>query len=279
MKELWDSVDQATSTWTWDKEGEKRVGLLTLHLEKRNEGTKWSHVFSREGTGQGDVEVPETVDPSEMWKIREALEKYTSELKSGDDAGMGTGVPSLATGEIDPAVDSEVGKRLTVSYFDALTGEDIAPSTAYQEVLAYPLPHAHPVDGQMMRSTRSLTIKNGIDGPLFEGPVMPAVESWEHVSTFPALAFVLASKRDTRFVFHLGREAVVAMENGGRDAGPNMYIYHDAQGKSQSKQGIVKLGGDGRSGSLLGVAGFKRDGKIVLVCVREKELVIVHDFL
>jgi hypothetical protein len=69
------------------------------------------------------------------------------------------------------------------------------------------------------------------------------------------------------------------MENGGREAGPNVYIYHDAKGKPQAKQGVVRLGGDGRSGSLLGAGCFKRDGKVVLVCLREKELVVVHDFL
>ncbi|KIM29996.1 hypothetical protein M408DRAFT_15659 [Serendipita vermifera MAFF 305830] len=277
MKELWDTVDQSTSTWTWDKEGERTVGLLTLHLEKRNEGTKWSHVFAREGTGPEEVEVPETIDPSELWKIRETLEKYTSDIKaSNDEAGFGNEMPSLATGEMDPTVDSEVGRKQTVSYFDALTGEDLAPNTAYQEILAFPLPGLSSPDGQ---ASRSLTVKNGIDGPVFDGPIVPSVDVWEHVSTFPALAFVLASKRDTRFAFHIGRRAVVALESGGRVAGPNMYIYHDAKGKSQAKQGVLRLGGDGQSGSLLGVGGFEQDGKVVLVCLRERELVLVHDFL
>lgn len=273
MKELWDAVDQTVSTWTWDKEGERTVGLLTLHLEKRNEGTKWSHVFIRDGTIPDEAEVPETLDPSELWKIRETLEKYTSEIKANDEAGLGGSMPSLATGEMDPAVDSEVGRRLTVSYFDALSGEDLAPNTAYQEILAFPLPGCSPSDG------RSLAIKNGIDGPLFEGPIVPSVDIWEHVSTFPALAFVLASKRDTRFIFHVGRQAVLALESGGREAGPNMYIYHDAKGKSQARQGVIRVGGDGGSGSLLGVGSFERGGNIVIVCLREKELVVIHGFL
>jgi hypothetical protein len=277
MKELWDQVNPSESLWTWDKEGERTVGLLTLHLEKRHQGTKWSHVFAREGTSSNDPEVLETVDPSEMWKIREALEKYTSELQSGTDGGIGGEMPSLATGEMDPSVDAETGRRLTASYFDVLTGEEIAPNSAYQEILAFPLPHS-PNECRHI-GLRSLVIKNGIDGPLFTGPIVPSVDLWEHVSTFPALGFVLASKRDTRFSFHLGSSAAVAIESGGREASPNMYIYYDAKGNSRAKQGIVRLGNSGTAGSLLGVAGIETQMGLVVTCLRERELVIVRNIL
>lgn len=206
MKELWDQVDRDNSLWTWDKEGERTVGMLTLHLEKKHEGTKWPHVFAREGTSSNDPEVPETVDPSEMYKIREALEKYTVDLQSGEGGGE---LPSLAQGEMDPAVDTEVGRKATVSYFDILTGEELAPNSSYHEILSFPLPLPQYLDGQDEESqeevmmNRSLTIKTGIDGPLFTGPIVPQADIWTHISTFPALAFVLASKRDTRFIFHV----------------------------------------------------------------------------
>jgi hypothetical protein len=206
MKELWDQVDRDSSVWTWDKEGERTVGLLTLHLEKKYEGTKWPHVFAREGSSSNDPEVPETVDPSEMYKIREALEKYTADLQNGDGGGE---LPSLAQGEMDPTVDTEVGRKATVSYFDILTGEELAPNSSYHEILSFPLPIPQYLDGQDEDSqeevmvTRSLTIKTGIDGPLFTAPILPQADTWTHISTFPALAFVLASKRDTRFIFHV----------------------------------------------------------------------------
>lgn len=208
MKELWDQVDRESSLWTWDKEGERTVGILTLYLEKKHEGTKWPQLFAREGTSTDDPEITETVDPSELYNIREALEKYTSDLQSGTRAeGVGE-LPSLAQGEMDPTVDTEVGRRITVSYFDVLTGEELAPNSAWHEVLSFPLPVSASSDEQIdgeeeVLMGRSLTIKAGIDGPLFSGPILPQADIWTHVSTFPALAFVLASKRDTRFTFHV----------------------------------------------------------------------------
>jgi hypothetical protein len=275
MKELWEAVDKDDSLWTWDREGEKTVGLLTLHLEKRHQGRKWLHVFAREGTAE-EEEVPETVDPSELFNIREALEKYTSEIRP-DQEGLGTEMPSLAAGELDPSVDTEVGRNLTFLYFDALTGEEPCSNSAYQEILAFPLPHSRSTATSI--NSRSFVTKNGIDGPHFIGPILPSVDIWEHTATFPALAFVLASKRDTRFVFHIGTAAVIALENGGHDTGPNMYIYHDAEGKARAKQGVVKLGSDGRFGALIGVAGFENKGKISILCLRERELVIIKELL
>jgi hypothetical protein len=72
----------------------------------------------------------------------------------------------------------------------------------------------------------------------------------------------------------------MALESGGRDAGPNMYVYYDAKGKKQAKQGVVRVGGDGRMGALIGVAGLRVGrGKVVLACLREKELVLVSDLV
>ena len=276
MKELWDYVDKEASLWTWDKQGERTVGLLTLHLEKKNEGTKWSHVFAHDGTSPDSEEVPETVDPSEMWKIREALEKYTSDLQSSGE--FGTEMPSLAAGELDPSVDTEVGRRMTMSFFDVLAGQEASAHSAYEEVLAFPIPSSASTTVAEVEA-RSLVIKRGIDGPLFEGPVVPSVEPWEHTATFPALGFVLASKRDVRYAFHLGDAAIVALESGGKDTNPNMYIYYAAKGEPKAKQSVVRLGRDGSAGSLVGAAMVETQKGPVLVGLRERELVLVHDFL
>ncbi|KAG8804507.1 hypothetical protein FRC16_007916 [Serendipita sp. 398] len=273
MKELWDYVDRESSLWTWDQQGDLKFGLLTLHLEKKHDGTKWPSIFAQRPSPANEDDVPETVDPSEMWKIREALEKYTSELH----ADPGADIPSLASGEMDPSVDSEVGRRLTMSYLDILTGDAVSRNTSFEEVLALPLQHE--LQDESGINPRSLVIKRGIDGLLFNGPIVPSVDLWEHVSTFPALAFVLASKRDTRFVYHTGKAAALALENGGTDFGPNMYSYHDAQGATRAKQGVSRLGSDGRAGSLLGVCGIQGRQGLVLVCLRERELVLVEPFV
>ncbi|KAG8987806.1 hypothetical protein FRB90_003132, partial [Tulasnella sp. 427] len=160
-KEWWGPVDASSSFWTWDKEGDRRkgeegphtVGLLTLHLEKKNEGTRWPHVFLSVGTGSTapeDVEVPETIDPSEMWHIRESLEKYTSALSEGKDAsgmGLGTGIPSLGQGEYDEDVDANAGTPIRLTWVSA-DGQ----TAKWDEAAAWPsdatlLSHSLPVVG------------------------------------------------------------------------------------------------------------------------------------
>ena len=60
LKPLWDGIHPTGSLWTFDRTAESRYGILTLHLDKQHEGTRWPQVFSTEG---GEVEVPETLDP------------------------------------------------------------------------------------------------------------------------------------------------------------------------------------------------------------------------
>ncbi|KAH8114520.1 hypothetical protein DFH11DRAFT_1689007 [Phellopilus nigrolimitatus] len=283
LKQLWDNINPASSFWTWDRDADKHVGLLTLHLDKKHEGTRWSHVFTAAGTASADpsdAEVPETLDPSELHNIREALEKYTSALQTGEDAsglGLGQGIPSLAEGERDDSVDGAVGRRFSVTWVGADGAE---PGWAATEgVASYLL--STPVPG-LRADKPTLVVRSDIDGLLFSLP--PVAEAplirWEHMSTFPALAFVLASKRDTRFTFHLSSEAVFAFESGSGIGGGNVYIYRGTTNKEiWAKQAILKVSG-GSSGALLGVGTVKKpDGGFVLLCLCERELVIVKDIV
>ena len=285
MRELWGTVDRSTSLWTWDKEGDRpstpgqprTVGLLTLHLEKAPGGTRWPHLFALAGKGTEDAieEVPETIDPSEMYKIREALEKYTAALSSGEDPSglaLGSGMPTLAQGEMDESVDTVVGRYAVLMWIGVSDGVE-APSSgvAEGEILALPLPTA----GDMTQKS-ALVMKNTIDGLLYSAPVLPEIDGWSHMATFPALAFVLASKMDAKFIFHVGKDAVLALESGGRETRPNLYVYHDAKGKSTARQSLVRVGSGGLGGGLLGVGALKVEGQIVLVCLREQELAIVQ---
>lgn len=229
LKQLWDGIAPSSSVWTWDKDAEHSFGLLTLHLDKQHEGTRWSHVFASAGTvvspaDAADEDVPETLDPSELWHIRESLGKYTTALRSGEDAsglGLGTGVPSLADGEMDEEVDASMGRTAWVTWanVDASTpqwaqGEDGPPTN----ILATPLPGTS--------GDASLVVKNHMDGLLFTvTPGLSSAVPWKHSSTFPVLAFVLASKRDTRFTFHLSSQAVLAFESGSAPGGGNICIY------------------------------------------------------
>lgn len=286
-KLLWDAVSPSTSFWTWDREAEHSSGLLTLHLDKANEDVKWMQVFASAATSTSqnrlpeDVEIPETLDPSELWRIREALDKYTEALRPGGMGhGLGTGVPSLAEGEMDDEVDQSVGKE---TYQTWITPDGGIPSWWKNardipfQLLSTPLPgQASAVAAAT--SAQSLIVKTNIDGAVFKLNY-DSVDTprWEHTSTFPALAFVLASKRDTCFTHHIDK-AVFAFEGGVKDRGGNLYVYQAAPPSSMwAKQAIVKVD-DGGGGSLLGVGLWNAEQGPVVVCMTEGELVLVKLF-
>ena len=281
LKSLWDGIHPSSSLWTFDRAAESRYGILALHLDKQHEGTRWPQVFA--AAGPDEPEVPETLDPTELYNIREALEKYTAALRDGTDAsglGLGSGVPSLAEGERDDEVDLSVGKSACLTWVAAdgthPAGKDGHLDDASLQVLSLPFP------GAAGAYRISLVAKHGLDGVTYtlqEGVSAGPGEQprWEHTSTYSALAFVLASKRDTRFVHHVASKAVFAFESGAQDLGGNVYIYRGAGPKENwAKQVILKIGG-GAAGSLLGVGLMKVQGKVVVLCLCEGELVVLHD--
>ncbi|KAI9443206.1 hypothetical protein H4582DRAFT_1807893 [Lactarius indigo] len=270
---LWGGVSPSSSFWTWDAHGAHTYGLLTLHLEKQHAGTRWPHVFD---ASSGQTEVAETLDPSELYAIRESLEKYTAELQGAASAGGGAR-PSLADGEADEEADSAVGTDTCITWV-YVDGAD--PAWAHEDwdvpftVLSTPLP------GSSLEI--SMVVKHTIDGPRFvlsneDTPSGRPV--WTHVSTYSALAFVLASKRDTRFTYHVPSKAVLAFEGGGGAYGGNLYLYRDAEPKNNSaKQAILRLT-ENTSGSLLGVGAVQVEGQTVILCLCEKELVVLRNAL
>jgi hypothetical protein len=296
-KALWDNVDPSACFWTWDREAEHAYGLLTLHMEKKNEGTRWMQVFASSAVSTGDPqgnddrEVPESVDPSEMVKIREALEKWTASISSGEDAsgfGLGKGVPSLMEGEIDEEADAQVGRKAWLTWvgeggqtlgwnMKASTGDE---KQKYWEappvtLLSTPFPGTVSTSGEV-----ELLLKYDIDGTIFSFKTTDSAPVWKHTSTYPALAFVLASKRDTRFTHHLSSRGVFALEGGSlRDRGANLYIYRPSGKKEKwAKQSVLRVD-DGSGGAVLGVGCITVDsGKaVVIVCLTEKELVLIRD--
>ncbi|PSR74811.1 hypothetical protein PHLCEN_2v9525 [Hermanssonia centrifuga] len=276
LKKFWDGIQPSTSFWTLDREAEHAFGLLTLYLDKQHEGTRWSHLFAPSstataataggGSSEADVEVPETLDPSELWQIREALEKYTADLQSGgEDAGgwgLGRGMPSLAEGEMDDEVDLTTGDTVALTWVGAdgrvpswcrEAGSDDSPFN----LLSTPLP------GPSGPQPPSLVVKRGLDGVVYtlgSGGSAEDPPTWTHTSTFCVLSFVLASKRDTRFVHHVSDKAVLAFESGARGLGGNVYIYRNTaqKGDNWAKQAILKVS-DGSGGVLLGVDSMDRD--------------------
>ncbi|KAJ7109713.1 hypothetical protein C8R43DRAFT_1161200 [Mycena crocata] len=276
LKRLWDGISASSSMWTWDREGEHHVGLLTLHLDKQHEGTKWPHVFASSGTSVDDAEVTETLDPSELWNIRESLEKYTAALRTGDDAsgsGLGNDLPSLAKGEMDDEVDLSIGRVAQLTWV-GVDGSNPRWASQNHDLPNRLLSTELPGSG----SGCSLVVKNGLDGTLFSfesasNPEEPP--NWVHTSTFSALSFVLASKTDTRFTYHIDSRAVFAFENGMRDRAGNVYIYRAASATEKwAKQAVLRVG---QQGSLLGVGALQTGKENVLLCLTETELILINN--
>ncbi|KAG7443088.1 uncharacterized protein BT62DRAFT_935414 [Guyanagaster necrorhizus] len=267
---FWGGIDSSSCLWTWDREAEHSFGLLTLHLEKQHEGTRWMRVFKN-----NTIDVPETLDPSELYKIREALEKYTATLRDGEDIsglGLGRGVPSFAGGEIDEEVDGSVGQQAYLTWV-GIDGYSPSWASGSHEIpirlLSTPLPgSATPIV--------SLITKESVDGTVFTLG-SEDISEWIHTSTFSALAFVLASKRDTRFIYHTNA-AVLAFESGAQNRGANVYIYRAVPPMEKwAKQAILKVN-DGVGGSLLGVGAIEtQEGRQMVICLAENELVTIKD--
>jgi hypothetical protein len=161
------------------------------------------------------------------------------------------------------------------------------PSTNVQSasLLAkhYPMPFqllSTPVPGQTWSDT-CLIVKTAIDGSVFQMDKNldnSQPPTWKHRATYPALAFVLASKRDTRFTYHIHDTAVLAFESGSNNRGGNVYIYYPTDSNTRTaKQSILRIG-DGHGGALMGVGLFTDSkGQHVVVCLSEGELALIRN--
>ncbi|KAI5478347.1 CS and HSP20-like domain protein [Pseudohyphozyma bogoriensis] len=299
-KKLWDKIDPYSSVWTFDREAEGRdttYGILSLHLEKANPGTKWSDVFMETVSSpehpvseqEKELEnVRETVDPSELAGIVESLEKYTQGQGGGaefgvqgggDGYGIGMGVPtSLKGDEMDVEVDGEVGRGWYVTEVRLRDGgkegvEVVRPHPAFQHsLLSLPLPSA--------AGEETVVIKHDVDGLVFSPPTSSTTTTgiWSHVDTFPALSFILATKTSASHIYHTpsyclafdapSTSASLSSVEGGVGVG-NLFVYYKPEKRAKNgKQRVVRMSPG--AGGLLGVA---ETGKWV-VALFERELAV-----
>lgn len=273
QKRFWGVLDPDSSIWTWEREAEHSHGLLTLHLEKANDHVRWPHVFEPSPSSDSVDDVPEAVDPSELAGIRESLEKYTASLASTDEAGrpglgLGQGASSLSQGELDDEIDSSVGRQLYQTWIPWDEAGKVPHSTTPLTLLSSPLPGYN-------ATTPSVITKNNLDGNLFVVKGSDSNFSWKHTASFSALAFVLASKQDSRFVYHT-EDTVLTFESGVRDGTGNLFIYRTTARPKDlwAKQSVLNVAG---GSPLLGVGTVcdLNSGKFV-ACLTERELVIVR---
>ncbi|GAA6057349.1 hypothetical protein JCM3770_005720 [Rhodotorula araucariae] len=346
-KRLWAEIDPTASVWTFDREAEGRdaaYGVLTLHLEKAHAGTRWSDVFAQTARADDDDDevaggvvgkvreldpeaeyegVPETLDPSELVGIAERMAQWAQGLATHglghSEEGLGSGVPTSLTGEeVDVEVDAESGRPFVVTWIEGAAGNArprlVHPHAGVPyELLSTALPLAGPPEGQ----DPTLAIKHDVDALLFAPPppppaaatiaTGPADHEWSHAATLPALAFVLATKRDTRFVHHLvpapsspaalsTAAAVLAFDApalfssgaaaaGGtappkaRDGATLFGYLAPALPRAKTGAQLVVRVGDPGAGALLGVAGIElADGERAAVWLCEREVGVVRVF-
>jgi hypothetical protein len=256
---LWDGCMPDESTWTWDAP----AGALTLELAKAHADTRWPQLFA---SGANAPDVPEALDPSARAAIAEALEKHTAD--AADAAARGP-VPSLARGEADDDVDADVAEHAWLTWAPARAGAHTDADRTPVPLLATPLPGFAAPD-----APATLVAKRGLDGLLFA--LAPGADGgadrWAHAGTFPALAFVLASKRETRFVLHAGAHAAFALEAGAGNA----FVFRAPGRALYGQQMIVRVGP-----GLLGACALRAaDGAAAAVlCLCERELVLLRGLI
>lgn len=291
-------VDAELSTFTFTEKG-----VLELELVKANDHSRWPTIF--EPTDEdSEEEVPETLDARTLAAVRETFSNIRTR---GDDEpeGQHPAIPALLREEMEIDLDDDedydqaegpygdgggkVGRDCLIGYIkDGQAKWTKTTST----ILSLPMP-GHD-------TSAGVVVKSAVDGLLYspDNGSDPSQTAWRHVSTSPALAFVLSSKRDIRLVRHLdgakqgdgasppdakkartetpGQTTVLAFDAGstGAQAQGNVYVYYPPTSKIIAKQGLVGISGRER-GALLGVGAVKVGAKEVVLALCEKELVVL----
>lgn len=374
-RSTWAEIDPTGSLWTVERARE--MTLLTLHLEKRHEGTRWMQVFANrtdkstrgrvrnhadveigdksktqlsfqqaraeiervatspsshqeeeneeEDAEDNEDDVPETMDPSELITMLEGMQKYTVDEESNEYGQDRTGFhssnaggqsggtslsldqPSLLKDNLEEE-DANVGRNFVVSLVAHSSSDSVDIHTSKNgetTMLATSLP------GSSHES--AVVIAHDLDGAIFT--MQPEGRSWEHTATMPALAFVLASKRDAQRV-HVHKRSeggwvVLAFESAPQVTGSgednnatasgagNLFVYYSpsSAGAKHAQSRVVRLGANGgidgedgeeASGALLGVCsvllpppGGRGEEKLeeTLVCLCENRILMLRGLL
>ncbi|KAF9998998.1 hypothetical protein BGZ65_005567, partial [Modicella reniformis] len=268
---LFDEVQPEDCLWTL----ESATGVLTLSLEKKHSKTRWTQVFA-EGIDADPVE--ETLDPSVFAEYKGALERYTTDQTNARPGRSSTLLPSLAQDHQED-IDEE-GEEVKFSWIQAEDGSNIVRATTIgsgHDWIGHAFPSFESNQGtdQPFRML-SVCLKHDVDGLVYaiqhiSGSVpsessiqqVNGVMKFVHVSTFDALAFVQASKREKRFVMHdpQGRFAVIVESNR------NVYIYwHTTDAKLKQERQLVV---DVSKGQQVDIIGCQLISDSVLVILME----------
>ncbi|KAJ3161750.1 NudC domain-containing protein 1 [Geranomyces michiganensis] len=267
---LWESIIPSESIWTLEEEDKS---LLTLHLAKRHEDTRWLQLW------EVDDGVNETLSADELAAFARALDKYTSpEAVDGggvdDDSVVELGAATAM--DVDPQpramqnamtepseeVDFE-GSPVMIARFPAAAGAQVThvARSAGQEWLCNAFSFdasSSSRDGDTF-ATPAIVLRSDVDALLYTisatssssslssssssptsatsaSPSTPDL-SITHTAVFPALGFVQASKRDRRFTA-VTRDASLAFVVENRRA----FVYEQPGRALQAAQYVLDFG-------------------------------------
>ncbi|ORX36833.1 hypothetical protein BD324DRAFT_651314 [Kockovaella imperatae] len=293
-------IDAGGSTWTY----EPKTGVLEFEVVKRDTNIRWPSLFvpSDDDDDDDDDEtyddIPETFDAATLAAVRESFGRIR-ERNSSEPEGNHPAIPALLREEMDYDLDDDEDfDGGGMMYAESGGGGGGGGHKIGRDVLVGTLTSVGEAKWSKASSTvvslpmsgdlnDGIMIKSAVDGLLFCPPQSgdPSNRPWSHRTTSPALSFVLGSKRDVRFVKHVIqhskdaiRTTVMAFDSGAVPGSGNAYIYYPPVDRMTAKQGVVKISG-GERGALLGVGQIVVNGKIVVVALCEKELVVLRSVL
>ncbi|KAI8340233.1 hypothetical protein BC941DRAFT_460276 [Chlamydoabsidia padenii] len=259
-RKWWTTIKADESTWTIDPSG-----LLSLFLVKHDERSRWPHIF------ENDDGILETLDKEKLEEIAKQLEKFTS-----DPADKG---PFMATHPAATDMDEDIDERghpIVFEVYDAGGHRIQEISSGGQEWLSnsFESPstqHQHHYQGIL---PPSVVTKMDVDGIVYTWSTAATNNNQQqpfnldHTATFDALAFVQASKRDSRFVRHDPQLKFITIIESSR----NCYIYYRHEDKRLvEKQTLIDLT-QGHDVDILGVQ-LILDG--ILMVLTESEIITI----
>ncbi|KAG0042051.1 hypothetical protein BGZ83_000964 [Gryganskiella cystojenkinii] len=265
---LFATIQADESFWTF----EAKTGLLTLHLEKQHSKTRWTQVFA-EGTDPEPVQ--ETLDPSVLAEYKTSLEKYTTDQAHAGPKGSSL-LPSLAQ-DAQEDIDEE-GEEIKFSWIQAESGGDIVRASTIgtgHDWIGQAFP-SFERQGENAFGMPTVCLKHDVDGLVYTIQHVPGskpststvertsdIMRFIHKDTLDALAFVQASKREKRFVFHdpHGRFCVIV------ESSRNVYIYWHRPGEKQKQERQTVV--DVSKGQQVDIIGCQLISEGVLVVLME----------
>ena len=267
---LFATIQADESFWTLDPS----TGLLTLSLEKQHSKTRWTQVFE-EGVDPEPVE--EALDPSIFAEYKASLEKYTTDQAHAGPKGSSL-LPSLAQ-DAQEDIDEE-GEEIKFSWIQSESGSDIVRASTIgtgHDWIGQAFP-CFETQGENAFGMPTVCLKHDVDGLIYAihhvpgskpslSTVQPAsgIMRFIHTDTLDALAFVQASKREKRFVFHdpHGRFCVIV------ESSRNVYIYWHRPGEKQKQERQTVV--DVSKGQQVDIIGCQLISEGILVVLMEGE--------